>query len=319
VAREVSEADILATSVGQPPLPAILPLIAQGLLQRRVQYGDRPLDIIIAENLHSAAEFFREQLTQHLPEDYPLDSLVGLIETSIGKMVPIMREKDVAQDPLWVFAEPYNELILDKHGFKNPIPPVAGLALKENIKAYVDRKLFIHNLGHAAAVYLGYQYNPRLTYTYEVLEIPEILTRTKRAMMQSARALLSEYPHEFTLAQLEEHVDDLLHRFQNRALGDTVHRVGRDLYRKLSRQDRLIGALLLAKKHRCQSDEIARTVVAAVHFRAADEKDRLFPNDRLFIEKEFPRGLEHILTKISGLNKHDPLEAEIMNEILSMA
>lgn len=29
--------------------------------------------------------------------------------------------------------------------------------------AYVDRKLFVHNLGHAAVSYLGYQYDPYLT------------------------------------------------------------------------------------------------------------------------------------------------------------
>ena len=35
-------------------------------------------------------------------------------------------------------------------------PDVKGLAPKKNIKAWVDRKAFIHNLGHATAAYYGY-------------------------------------------------------------------------------------------------------------------------------------------------------------------
>jgi mannitol-1-phosphate 5-dehydrogenase len=43
-----------------------------------------------------------------------LDEYVGLIETSIGKMVPIMPEKELERDPLMVYAEPYNTLIVDR-------------------------------------------------------------------------------------------------------------------------------------------------------------------------------------------------------------
>ncbi len=35
-----------------------------------------------------------------------------------------MKAEDVQQDPLWIFAEEYNQLILDKQGFKNPIPDI---------------------------------------------------------------------------------------------------------------------------------------------------------------------------------------------------
>jgi len=319
VAKEIAEADILATSVGQRALPAVLRAISEGLKLRREQYGERALDIIIAENLHGAGEFFAQHLRELLPGDYPLDKLVGLVETSIGKMVPIMREKDLEEDPLWVFAEPYNELILDKMGFKNPIPEVEGLAPKENMKAYVDRKLFIHNLGHAATVYFGYQLKPTLTYTYEVLDVPEVYDKARRAMMQSAKALIKEYPEELTLAGLIKHVDDLLGRFRNIALGDTVYRVGRDLYRKLSKNDRLIGAMLLGQKHECEMDEIARAVVAGVHFRGRDEQGHLFEDDRRFVVEEFPQGLEHILTCVSGLNWTDPVEAQVIKKILRVA
>ncbi|HUT23750.1 MAG TPA: mannitol-1-phosphate 5-dehydrogenase, partial [Sumerlaeia bacterium] len=80
VAEEVAEASILGTSVGSRALDGILPLIAKGLELRRERHGDRPLDIIIAENLHSASEFFRDGLRESLPEGFALGRLVGLIE-----------------------------------------------------------------------------------------------------------------------------------------------------------------------------------------------------------------------------------------------
>ena len=76
--------------------------------------------------MRSAADFTREQLIKNLPPGFPVDSYVGLIETSIGKMVPIMPLAEVEKDPLVVFAEPYNTLILDGKGFKSPIPDVKG-------------------------------------------------------------------------------------------------------------------------------------------------------------------------------------------------
>lgn len=316
VARELAEADIAATAVGQRALPAVLPTLARGLALRRERHGDRPLDIVIAENLHSAADHFRRELAKHLPADFPLERMAGLVETSIGKMVPIMREEDLRRDPLWVFGEAYNTLIVDKHGFRNPIPPIADLRAMDNMKAYVDRKLFIHNLGHAAAAYFGYRAAPGLTYIYEVLALPEVLAATRRAMEQSAAALCREYPADLTPEALSEHVEDLLARFANRALGDTVYRVGRDLSRKLSRADRIVGALLLCKRQGRPADEIAQVFRAALEFRARDERGELFPDDARIVAEDLPRGLGHVLSHVAGLESQDnPVDAAARAEI----
>ena len=45
------------------------------------------------------------------------------------------------------------------------MPDVPGLDPKHNMKAYVDRKSFIHNFGHALCAYLGYLEDPELTTT----------------------------------------------------------------------------------------------------------------------------------------------------------
>jgi mannitol-1-phosphate 5-dehydrogenase len=314
VVQAVADADLVATSVGNRALSAVLPVIADGLARR-----DTALDIIIAENLRNAADYFRTQLTQLLPRDYPLDECVGLVETSIGKMVPIMCAEDLETDPLWVFAEAYNNLIVDGTAFRTGVPKVDGLAPKTNMAAYVDRKLFIHNLGHAAAAYLGNRARPECCCIWEVLDLPEVRSAAMAAMQQAAQALRAEYPAEFTAADLQEHIDDLLDRFANRALGDTVFRVGRDLCRKLGREDRLIGAMRLAARHNLEFDAIARAYVAALSFGAADEHGVQFPNDARFFAEDLPKGLAHVLKEVSHLDENSSSDRQVMSQITQLA
>ena len=302
VAKEITSARIVAVSVGLNGLKAIIPLIAKGLIQRYESENAFPLDIIIAENLRNAAEFMNQELKHYLPEGFPMEERVGLIETSIGKMVPIMLKKDMDEDILQVFAEPYNTLIIDRKAFKNPIPEVEGLAPKVNMKAWVDRKLFIHNLGHATAAYLGFFAHPSATFLYEVLADNQVRENVRNTMLQAASILMKKYPGEFTTEALTDHIDDLLHRFQNRALGDTIFRVGCDLQRKLSAEDRLAGAIHLARELKLPYDLVLNALVCGCHFGATDEAGNQMPDDIEFGKIE-EKGMASVLTTICGFDE----------------
>lgn len=311
VLLEIVTADLVAVSIGQQGLPSAIQLISKGLLLRNKGMNNSPLDIIIAENLRNAADYFRKELSPLLPEDFPLDKLVGLVETSIGKMVPIMLKKDMEADVLQVFAEPYNNLILDKLAFKNSIPDIEGLSPKENMKAWVDRKLFIHNLGHATTAYLGYKYNAEFVYLYEALAIPEIKNIVRQTMLQAADILLKKYPDDFSLEALTEHIDDLITRFQNRALGDTIFRVGCDLKRKLSAEDRLAGAIHLALELELPYDKILSAFIVGCAFKATDEAGNRLNDDIDFSKKVEQFGIDWALTKIAEL-KIENMKIEII-------
>ncbi len=313
VIHEIATAQIVAVSVGLNGLKSIIPLIANGLMKRFETPGALPLDIIIAENLRNAAEFMGHELKKHLPEEYPLEEQVGLIETSIGKMVPIMLKKDMEEDTLQVFAEPYNTLILDKLAFKNPIPGIEGLAPKENMKAWVDRKLFIHNLGHAAAAYLGFHAHPESVFLYEVLADNKLKDVVRNTMLQAANILLAKYPDEFTIESLTGHIDDLLRRFQNKALGDTLFRVGCDLRRKLSAEDRLAGAIHLARELKLPYHLILNALVYGCHFNATDEAGNRLPSD-LGFDKIYKKGIDEVLTSVCGFDK--VADQEVISEAI---
>jgi mannitol-1-phosphate/altronate dehydrogenase len=317
IIQAISNASIMTISVGKAALPAVAVTVAAGLLKREEKQAGQRIDIILAENMRSVDHFFREKLREILPVSYPLNEQVGLVETSIGKMVPIMTSRDLEADPLQVFAEPYNTLILDKKGFKGVIPLIKEFALKENMKAWVDRKAFIHNLGHATAAYIGYLHYPEVIYLYEVLADSKIYAFTLRVMEQSAKILRKVYPDEFTSSNLSLHIKDLLTRFQNRNLGDTIYRVGCDLHRKLGKDDRFMGIIRLAGKKDLPCNMILEALSMGLLFKAGDEQGKLYPGDKLFHEK-WSQDRELVLQEVCSLHQErDKALIKQINENLS--
>ncbi len=297
VAAAVARADLIGTAVGAAYLPGVLAAIASGLPLRH----GRPVSILFCENLHGLSTMAREVLARHLPPDFPLAERVGLVETSIGKMVPLMPLEVRRRDPLEVWGEAYNAIIADRSGFVGAVPDgIEGLQLKECFQAYVERKLYIHNLGHATCACHGFLRGYKLI--CEAVADEAVRSETRAVMMGSAQALLRRYPAAFTGASLAAHVEDLLSRFGNRALGDTVFRVGRDLPRKLAPGDRFIGGLRLVQAESGDDAPVCRAIAAALRFAATDEAGQPFAADAAFRERVEREGAEAVLCEHCGLD-----------------
>jgi mannitol-1-phosphate 5-dehydrogenase len=295
----VAGADLLSLSVGKPALPAVAAQLAPALEHRMGLKPDQPLDILIAENLQDGARVLEGSLAANLPSWPRWRHRIGLVETSIGKMVPLQ----TSGNPLVLLAEPYNTLIVDRDAFAGPLPECPFLQPVSPIRAYVDRKLYIHNLGHAAAAYLGFQQHPRTQSLAEVLDDDAVRDATQAAMDQSASVLLRRYPGVFTVPALQEHIQDLIHRFRNRALGDTVFRVGRDLGRKLRFDDRLMGAIIQAEPLGLPWDAIARAYRAGLTFAACDPAGQPYPPDALLVGELQDLTPEERILRVSGLRE----------------
>ena len=280
VAAAAASADLLGSSVGGNVLPKILPAIAEGL-RRRAERGGLPLSMLLCENLHGAGDLVRNELRRLLPADFPLAGRFGAVETSIGKMVPIMPAEVRERDPLEVWGEAYNRIVADRDGVVGPIPEVPGIDWKTPFGAWVERKLYIHNFGHAAAAYLGHARGRR--YLWECMADAEVREAARAGMLAAAAALAMRHPGVFGPGELEEHVADLLRRFGNRALGDTVFRVGRDLRRKLAPGDRLLGTLTLIHEAGGDTAPVWRIIRAALAFDAQDGDGRPYEPDREFL------------------------------------
>ena len=239
VMAEIASCDIMATSLGAAVLERVAPLIARGLLER-VRTTGRPLDILICENLKNAPQRLRQWLKASLPEQqHNILQKCGLIETAIGRMVPVANGADKSGDLLSVAVEEYDFLPVDADAFVGEIPTLDRMVAYSPFAFYEERKLYMHNMGHAVCAYLGLLQG--YSYIYEAISDPYIRLFVQSAMTESA-AMLS-IRHHTPFAQIFSHAEDLLHRFGNRALGDTCERVARDPMRKLADDDRFAGPL----------------------------------------------------------------------------
>lgn len=241
-ASVIANCDIMATAVGARILKFIVPNIVEGL-RKRWTMEKGPLNIIICENLMDANKVLeglvKEQLTEE--EKIKFDETVGLVEASIGRMVPVQTEEMKDGEPLRVCVEQYGFLPVDKSAFKGNVPTIKNMVPYAPFDFYIKRKLYVHNMGHATCAYLGDIMG--LAYVYQAIAVPDIRILVQNAMMESAMALSAKYGA--SLVDLQLHITNLLSRFTNVALKDTCERVGGDPARKLSPEDRLIGSARL--------------------------------------------------------------------------
>ncbi len=234
--KALVECDIAATCVGAKAIKYILPNFVSAVKKRTAEKRP-PLNLLICENLMDADSFIRGLLKDMLTEEELCG--VGLVETSVGRMVPVPKAKGEGENPLAISVEEYGVLPVDRDAFKGEVLEVQNIVPFSPFRYYVERKLYIHNMGHAVCAYLGdVLYGDE--YICDSISRPEIRLAVQNAMIESALALSKKYGADFE--PLMEHVWDLLGRFKNRALGDTCARVGGDIPRKLANSDRLIGA-----------------------------------------------------------------------------
>lgn len=306
VAREIASCHILATAVGAGVLKHIAASLARGIEQRVQNVDADPLNIIICENLIDGASTLKKLIAAELKIDSAvLDTKVGFVEASVGRMVPVMDEEKKNGIPLRVCVEPYRVMPVDRDGFCGNIPEIEGMKAYSDFDFYIQRKLYIHNMGHSLIAYLGDLAG--YTYIWQALENEAVRRIVREAMLASAQALSKA--HHVPFCEIESYVADLLARFSNRALGDTVARVGRDLDRKLSAADRMAGAVRLCREQGVSCLPIMISIAAALRFSdsqpgttakllAANDPERILSE----ISKLDQDSVKDILTLYSLLN-----------------
>ena len=306
---EIVNCEIMATAVGVNVLPKIAPVIARGMVARMERTG-KPLDIILCENQLGADELMRGWVYEKLTDEQRAwaDENLGLVEASIGRMVPPLTPEMREQDKLLICVEPYSELPVDRDAFKGGVPDLVGLIPYTPFEFYIKRKLFLHNGGHALCAYLGYE--KCYEYIWQAIADPEIYAAAKASMMTSAQALVKKFG-EGVRENVESNVTDLLERFQNRALKDTVARVGADPARKLRRNDRIVGAALFAVEQGVDPAPIVRGIAAALRFDR--EEDVTAPKLQADLRE---KGLDYVIAQYMGLAPDEPLYRMIRDTCL---
>ena len=306
VASSFSEADIAGTAVGVESLKQIAPLIASGIRARQA-VGRPAIDIYLCENsLTAAATLKKEVFTCLDPATQRwAEKNVGFVGTSVARMVPALRERFKGIDPLFVVADSYHKLPYDGRAARAPQPRIEGMNPVRNFEAEVERKLFTHNLGHAALGYIGYLKG--YSYVHEPFADPYLSKIFMGALQETASALIQMYPEDLDAREHQDILEDVKVRFSNPMLMDTVQRVARDPLRKLGPNDRLIGSAKLCMAHKVVPTNIATICGAALCY-DYELDPAAVQLKQLILEK----GPEYALHKVSGVNPEGELGCKIL-------
>ena len=245
---EIADADIMATALGANILPFVAPLMAKAVTARKKASG-KPLNILICENLINSDKFLHDLVAPHIADEDKewFEANVGFVSVVVGRTVPPTPEKFSAKYPAAACADVYSELPANPVGFRPvgcEMPPVKGLVTFTPFEYYIERKLLIHNMGHAMTAYLGALKN--YSYVHEGTDDAEIKYFVMRALIESARALAKR--HGAPCDECVRFAEELVPRFENRLLMDAIDRVGRDPKRKVAASDRLGGAFKMVKE-----------------------------------------------------------------------
>jgi mannitol-1-phosphate 5-dehydrogenase len=263
----IADAEIITTAVGPNVLKHIAPRIAAGLKRRLENKNETPLNIIACENLVHASAILREEVEKNADAETIgfLKGHAGFPDCAVDRIIPPMEESD---DPLRVRVEEFSEWIVDRTGFIGTIPEIEGMQLTDTLLAFVQRKLFTLNTGHAITAYLGAVYE--LGTVAESIADEKILTIVRGAMQESGEVLIRRF--DFDRDAHYAYIEKILKRFRNPWLNDDVRRVGRQPMRKLSFDDRLIKPLRGTLEYGLPNRNLILGIVAALSFRNEDDE-----------------------------------------------
>ncbi len=198
---------------------------------------------------------------------------------------------------------------MDKAGFKGGIPEIQGMTVTDNLPAYVERKLFTLNTGHAITAYLGKAMGYQTIRSS--ISDPTIYNYFKSAMEESGAALVKTYG--FDPEAHSNYINKIINRFKNPYLDDSVDRVGREPLRKLSRNDRLIKPLMMALEYGIDPENLIVGAAAAFTFNNNDDPQAAELQTRIK-----NNGITNTVAEVTGLEGHPRIVDRIVEAYQKM-
>jgi mannitol-1-phosphate 5-dehydrogenase len=287
-ARSIAGADIVATAVLPTNLESAAPILAAGFAQRQAEGNIVPLNVIACENMERSSTALRSCVRKFAPNlDWQwIDEHVGFPDSMVACLVP------QPADPLFLLSEPVQEWSVDARAVKRPMPELDGMTLADDQGAALERKFYIKNTGHFAMGIAGYLRGYRLM--HEAAGDAEVFALAEAVTRESAAAVACR--HGFDSRQTEEYRAGFLEALRSPLLPDEVTRVIRELKRKLSREERLVGPALLALEQGREPQALAEAIARA--FTLANPRDPQSGEVQALVDSE---GIARAVTHVCGL------------------
>ncbi len=300
IAAEIVGAALVLTAVFDQNLPDVARTLALAVSACRKAGRGEPLNVLACENMVDSSSTLGRHVRALLagPDRRYAARLWGFPDCMISRVVP-----RPAPGSLSLVAEDYSEWTARAEAFVGPKPEaLAALELVPDQTARLERKLYIHNGGHAICGYLGFERGHR--YIHEAVADPAVAAVVLPALDELGNVIARR--HGYDLASVRAYEQDLVRRGAVPEMQDEVLRVVRDPMRKLAPGERLLGPAAAAVEEDLPREHIVRGIVAALSYRHPQDAQSLQLGARLEGE-----GLPAVLAEVCGLAPGSILAGEI--------
>ena len=294
-ARRVAQCDLITTAVGPNVLPIIAKSIAGGIQARKAAGNTSAMNVVCCENGLRTTTRLKNEVVKHLnaEETAFLEANIGFADCAVDRICP----KPSFDNILDAAVERYC-------AWKSELPDIPGLTFADNLMAYLERKLFTLNSGHAICAYLGYLKG--YATIKDSIADPVIGEIVHAAISESGEGLIREFG--FDPDAHHAYVEKIFARYQNPFLEDEVLRVGREPIRKLEAGDRLIKPLTTTASYGLPVDHLLFGAAAALRFDCPED-----PQSVELLAKIRADGPAAALEAYSGLKPENPLFGRILD------
>lgn len=205
-----------------------------------------------------------------------------------------------------IYSENYPYLQCDAQLLIGYIPGVKGVRPIDDFGDFLTRKLYTYNAASCVIAYLGALKG--FTDYGEAANDEEILKLLDQNYRVTNRVLCKEFGYDEK--DQEEFAALSRVKFCDRTISDTIARNAREPQRKLTKNERVIGPLLLMQKYGADTSVLEKTVAAMLVYDAEEETQ--------WNQMKAENSYEQLLEKICGLDKDTELFRRIINLVWSM-
>ena len=292
--------NLISVSVGANNIKNLMPLLAKIIEKKFVADPSDFLNIIIGENMKNASGIVKQWILEQLSNEAKdfFNRNVGLVETVLSRMVPVVPEELKKQYPLIVLVEPYKTMPVAKNMFKGHIPEIKNFLFVEDIEPYEAMKLYIHNFTHASFACAGHL--KHYQFIWESVSDLKIKQAVDRAYLEIQQAINKKYG--VSIEELDNYYRDLIERFLNKSLGDTISRVAREPLRKLGPHDRFIGAAKMCVEQNVIPEYVCFFTACCLYYDQPSDKESQQLQNLLNT-----KGIDYVLQEVSGLSCSDSI------------
>ena len=291
VIEAITNADLITTSVGVGNLSRIAKVLSKGLLLR-IDQSRKNVDVIANENALNASLTLKREIEQIVSSEEmdKINYYVGFPNSAIDRLA-LSRKSEEGEIAL---VEPFFEWVINKSEIVNlELPLIRNAIYVEDLNPYIERKLYIVNMGHATTAYLAFLAGePTIQ---NALRDPKIENSVRATMMEASQYIIQTY--EVSSEKITEFIEETLKRFKNSNISDDIIRVGRSPIRKLGYDERLVKPTRELFNLGLPIDNLTVAIAAAFMFNNPDD------DESVILQKYISeKGLDQAISYFTQIN-----------------